>query len=202
MLDKDKIKEHHSKIIGSDRLFQSAVCIPLIESEEGYEILFEVRSSKLDHQPGDICFPGGAIEKGETFKEAAVRELCEELCIDPSKWEDLGENDLLHSDSLMIYPFIGILHDYSNTYNKDEVAEIFSVPLSYLVNYKVEEYHIEYKVELPDDFPYERIHGGRNYHWRKRKDIQYFYQYKQYCIWGLTAKILHNFIENFIRGED
>lgn len=37
----------------------SAVLIPLIKKNDGYHILFEVRSNKLSQQPGEICFPGG-----------------------------------------------------------------------------------------------------------------------------------------------
>ena len=49
-----------------------AIAIPFVDAEH---FLFQVRSDKLDRQPGDICFPGGAIEIGETPEEAVIREL-------------------------------------------------------------------------------------------------------------------------------
>ena len=61
-----------------------------MEGEKGPEILFEVRAAGLRHQPGEVCFPGGKIEKGEGAREAAARETCEELCLDRSGIEILG----------------------------------------------------------------------------------------------------------------
>ena len=49
-----------------------AIAIPFIDTEH---LLFQVRSDKLDRQPGDICFPGGAVEIGETPEEALIRKM-------------------------------------------------------------------------------------------------------------------------------
>ena len=65
-------------IIGESDLKRSAVAIALTENEE---VVFEVRSEAIAHQPGDICLPGGGMEDGETPEEAVVRELAEELRI-------------------------------------------------------------------------------------------------------------------------
>ena len=43
-----------------------AVLVPLVECPEGPSLLFEVRAETLDHQPGEVCFPGGGLEPGET----------------------------------------------------------------------------------------------------------------------------------------
>ena len=51
-----------------------AIAIPFVDDEN---LLFQVRSDKLDRQPGDICFPGGAVEIEETPEEAVIRELSE-----------------------------------------------------------------------------------------------------------------------------
>jgi 8-oxo-dGTP pyrophosphatase MutT (NUDIX family) len=59
------IKDHTPDIIGNTRMFYGAVVIPLIETKDGYDVLFEVRSSKIEAQPGDICLPGGAMEGEE-----------------------------------------------------------------------------------------------------------------------------------------
>ena len=55
----DKLKHHQSTLLGIENYKKYAVCIPLIFSEEGCKVLFEVRASHIAHQPGDICFPGG-----------------------------------------------------------------------------------------------------------------------------------------------
>ena len=51
----------------------SAVLVPLIKQKGEYQVLFEVRSANLNRQPGEICFPGGRIEAGETPLAAAVQ---------------------------------------------------------------------------------------------------------------------------------
>ena len=84
-IDFEKLKNHHPYAIMDGNCRQSAVCIPLIENGGSYDVLFEVRSSKVENEPGDICFPGGMIEQGETYRETAVREMCEELGVDPSQ---------------------------------------------------------------------------------------------------------------------
>lgn len=187
------LSQHTPGIIGMDKCKKSAVCIPLIRTERGYDILFEIRSAKIDSQPGDICLPGGMVESGEEPKEAALREICEELLIEPSQIQMLGLTDLLLMPSLVIYPYAVMLSDYEETYSSDEVEKVFRVPLDFFRTHKPEVYQIEMPVVPPEDFPYDRIVGGRDYRWRRRIDEIYFYKYGNYNIWGLTAKIMDSF---------
>lgn len=55
-----------------------SVLMPFVTTENGDALLLEIRSDNVK-QPGEICFPGGRIESGETPAETAVRETCEEL---------------------------------------------------------------------------------------------------------------------------
>ncbi|MFN3284604.1 MAG: NUDIX domain-containing protein, partial [Pseudothermotoga sp.] len=58
---------------------ESAVCVPIVFlDDEPYLILIR-RSRRLRRHPGQISFPGGFVEKGETPLEAAVREMKEEI---------------------------------------------------------------------------------------------------------------------------
>lgn len=52
-----------------------AVLIPLVERADGLHFLFEQRSAQMKTQPGDVCFPGGRMEKGETPVACALRKL-------------------------------------------------------------------------------------------------------------------------------
>ena len=70
-----------------------AVLVPLVEGEEGLELLFEVRAATLSRQPGEVCFPGGRMERGETPAACALRESWEELAIPPARVELLAELD-------------------------------------------------------------------------------------------------------------
>ncbi|MCC8081758.1 MAG: CoA pyrophosphatase, partial [Lachnospiraceae bacterium] len=72
--DLDFLRQHKPTLIGMDRCQKAAVCIPLIETEDGYDLLFEVRSSSIESQPGDVCFPGWMVERGEDTQSAALRE--------------------------------------------------------------------------------------------------------------------------------
>ena len=191
----DMIKSHKPEVIGINDCLQAAVCIPIIKETSGPAILFEKRSSAIPHQPGDICFPGGVIEAGETPMEAALRETSEELLIPCENITILGVSDYIHMEHLAVYPFAAELKEYIGTFSLDEVAEIFTIPLSWFVKNGPESYTVESIISPPSDFPYERIEGGRNYKWRNRSEKVYFYQYGDYTIWGLTAKILKSFIE-------
>ncbi|MBP3897435.1 MAG: CoA pyrophosphatase [Mogibacterium sp.] len=70
-----------------------AVLIPFVTTEEGKALLLEVRS-QLVKQPGEICFPGGRVEAGETPVETAVRETCEELGLKPEDIEVFAEPEI------------------------------------------------------------------------------------------------------------
>ena len=195
-----KVQQHIPGVIGDSERFRSAVCIALIPGEEEYEILFEIRSRKIDAQPGDICLPGGAIEAGESPQEAAVRETCEELLISPGQVKVLGPFDVFRAGNVIIYPYVAILEDYRDTYSRDEVSEILRVPLSFFLNARPDVYRIPYQPVFSDDFPFDRIYGGREYKWRKMEQTTYFYQYKDHTIWGFTAMMIHAFTRMLQEG--
>ena len=60
----ERIRRHEPGVIDDDRKLHCAVCIPLIPTEAGFDVLFEVRSGKIPAQPGDVCLPGGRMEPG------------------------------------------------------------------------------------------------------------------------------------------
>lgn len=196
--DLKKILAHHTPtFIGMESCHQAAVCIPLLKNQEGsYDVLFEVRAATIAHQPGDVCLPGGMVEKGETPREAALRELKEELLLEEDQISYLGDMDKLYSGgSLLMYSFAAEVRKYQNTFSAAEVDEVFTVPLEFFLHTEPECYVIRAKVEPGEDFPYERICGGREYRWRSRKEEVCFYQYEGHVIWGLTAKLMRAFAD-------
>ncbi len=200
MMQNDKLeflKQHKPTLIGLAGAKKAAVCIPLIETEDGYDILFEVRSAGIGSQPGDICFPGGSLEDGETTQEAAVRETMEELRIDRDQIEVLGLMDVFGgiSGTLYVYPYAVLLSGYEGTFSPDEVERVFTVPLAFFLEHAPEVYHTQLTVEPEEDFPYARVQGGRGYAWRERREEVLFYQYEEETIWGMTAKILDAFVK-------
>lgn len=136
------------------------------------------------------------VEKGETPREAALRELKEELLLKEDQISYLGDMDKLYSGgSLVMHSFATEVKGYQNTFNSAEVAEVFTVPLEFFLHTDPECYVIRAKVEAGEDFPYELICGGREYRWRSRKEEVCFYQYEGHVIWGLTAKLMRAFAD-------
>ena len=194
---KDALAQHEPTFIGMDQCHQAAVCIPLLKNTAGgYDVLFEVRASTIAHQPGDVCLPGGMVEEGENPRDAALRELQEELLLKEEQICYLGDMDKLYTGShLIMYSFAVEVTEYQNTFSQAEVDDVFTVPLEFFLHTEPECYLTRAKVEPGEDFPYELICGGREYQWRSRKEEIYFYQYEGHVIWGLTAKMMRAFTD-------
>lgn len=193
-----KLKNHTPSILGSDKFSKYAVMVPLIEKEDGIHVLFEVRSLQLRRQPGEICFPGGRIDPHDLDEQsAAIRETIEELGINRENLTEVYPLDFMISPfGMMIYPFAAMMKNPEEIQpNPAEVGEIFTVPLTYFMENSPDIYHIHFKVEPEENFPFDLIVGGENYNWRTRALDEYFYLYEEKAIWGLTAKILSHFIE-------
>ena len=194
---KDILAHHTPTFIGMDQCHQAAVCIPLLKNASGgYDVLFEVRAATIAHQPGDVCLPGGMVEEGETPREAALRELQEELLLNKDQICYLGDMDKLYTGSrLIMYSFAAEVTEYQNTFSPAEVDEVFHVPLEFFLHTEPKCYITRARVEPGEDFPYDLICGGREYNWRSRKEDVCFYQYEGHVIWGLTAKVIRAFAE-------
>lgn len=194
---KDILAHHTPTFIGMDQCHQAAVCIPLLKNASGgYDVLFEVRAATIAHQPGDVCLPGGMVEKAETPREAALRELQEELLLNKDQICYLGDMDKLYTGSrLIMYSFAAEVTEYQNTFSPAEVDEVFHVPLEFFLHIGIQRLYHRARVEPGEDFPYDLICGGREYNWRSRKEDVCFYQYEGHVIWGLTAKVIRAFAE-------
>jgi len=170
-----------------------SVLVPVIDIEGEAHILYELRSNYIDRQPGEVCFPGGEIEPGETPRQAAIRETREETGLILSDEDVIADLDILHPPSnIVIYPFLGILKPDALMHLKlseCEVAECFTVPVSFL---EQEPYTYRYSIrhELGDDFRYEKI-GLKEpaYNWRSMEQEIISWEYQGGYIGVLTAQI-------------
>lgn len=178
-----------------------SVTIPLVETEEGLSMVFEVRSSKLKTQPGDICFPGGRIEEGETPQACALRELEEETGIPPYEMKVLGQFDTLHEFSgHTLYTFVTALSAEAlkkASLNENEVEELFTVPIRFFKENPAEIYDIDV-VSDTSDFPYDETGISPDYKWRRGKNLLPLYRYNDKIIWGITARIVKWFVEQIM----
>jgi len=189
--------ENDGNIMGQDKARKAAVLIPLVAKADTWDILFEVRSKQLNRQPGDICFPGGRLERSDvSLQNTAVRETHEELGIDERAIEVIGKLGIcIPTPELFIYPYVGVIDEKTSfSPNSDEVEEIFTVPLQWLMKQLPEKHAMELNVDTEQDFPFERIAFGKNYPFRQKKVFETFYEYNGKTIWGLTARILEHFI--------
>ena len=156
-------KQHQAKEIRKNNLKKYAVLVPVVEIDGELHFIFQVRSSSLKKQPGDVCFPGGKIEATDpSFKDAAVRETCEEMGLKPSKIKNIHALDFI-VDTQEIYPFIAEISNIDEVkINKEEVSEIFTIPLSFLLTTAPQKHTVNLKVEPEPDFPYHLIAAGKN----------------------------------------
>ena len=195
---KNKIRNREAGILDDQGLFEHAVLIPLISYNNKISLLFEVRSHHLKGQPGEICFPGGHTEKKDgSPKETALRETGEELGIDKSDIEVWGPLDILITPhQLKIHPFVGYIRDDKKIApDPSEVKEVFFAPLEFFLNVKPVVCLVNVVLQPESDFPFHLVPNGKDYDWKKGQYPVYFYHYGNYLIWGLTARILHHFIE-------
>ncbi|MCC9623730.1 CoA pyrophosphatase [Thalassospira sp. MA62] len=174
----------------------AAVLIPLVQIDQEWHVVFEVRAHTMRQQPGEISFPGGRLEKGETPVEAAIRETYEELEISADKIEVVGKlRPLATPHRQLIYPFVGILSEVPSVEGTDEVDHLFTVPISTLL--MIDPFHgeMEWTMSPDQNIPLDRLANAKAYKKRVIKMKEPFYEHEDYIIWGLTGKFLTQFIK-------
>ena len=75
------------------------------------------------------------------------------------------------------------------------MAEVFTAPLQFFVENEPEIEWVDIVQVPPDDFPYEKVNSPKAYEWRTGRVDVPIYMYGKYPIWGLTARMVHNFVE-------
>jgi coenzyme A diphosphatase NUDT7 len=179
------------------KLWDAAVMLPLVETREGLSILFQVRSMKLNWQPGDICFPGGRREPEDgDLSVTAQREMEEELGLTKDDYSLLGPLDYFYTYvGPMLFPYVGIIHNPENIkLSTEEVAEIFTVPIAKLLKIQPRSGTITIASKPEKDFPFDVLPEYKE-GWTIRKNYKvYCYDYEKRRIWGMTARVLHGFL--------
>lgn len=196
-IDLDFMRNRPQGILGQEYSFQSAVFLPLVEFGGETCVLFEKRAADMKMQPGEICFPGGGIDATDQSPAyAAIRETSEELGVKESDIQLIAPLDIFVSPfGAIIYPYAGYIHNPEQIkLNPDEVEETFNVPLDFLLNQQPIEHKLSFKLDFPENYPFELVPGGRDYPYRRAFMPQQFYIWEDRIIWGLTARILHHFL--------
>ena len=187
----ESLRNRKHYYIGEELRRHYAVMIPLVEHEGQICVVFEVRSADIERQPGEICLPGGGRENDESSKETAVRETCEELLVKREQIDVICEMDtLLNERREEVHVYLGKINDYAGTFSADEVAEVFMVPLDWFIENDPDIYTCHTLYEFPEDFPFEKLPGGKDYKWRSPDRDVYFYTWNGRVIWGLTGRVM------------
>ena len=187
----EKLKTRKPGHVGKHNFF--SVMIPICMAEDGQRLLFEVRASSLKSQPGDICFPGGKIEKDETPLQCALREFEEETGIPEREAAVLGQFDTLHGFAdYTLYTFVAVIDMKSlekGKVNPAEVKELFTVPVEFFLKNPPKVYEADIISDV-ENFPYEETGISPDYNWRYGKNILPVYHWEDKIIWGMTARIV------------
>lgn len=117
-------------------LRRAAVLVPVVARAEGATVLLTRRADTLTSHTGQIAFPGGRLDPGETAVEAALREAWEEIGLAPDQVEVLGLSDAYESKTgFLITPVVGwIATPPILSPSPDEVADVFETPWSFLMD--------------------------------------------------------------------
>lgn len=156
----------------------AAVLVPFVRRDDALSVLFTRRTAHLRTHAGQISFPGGAIEQSDADAVAtALRETFEETGIEPGRVEPFGYLDGFETVSgYFVTPVTGFVRgDYRAKPDPDEVAELFEVPLDFIL--------------AP-----ERLRRF-DFDWKGRTRTTFEFEWDGRRVWGATASILKNLLQ-------
>jgi 8-oxo-dGTP pyrophosphatase MutT (NUDIX family) len=161
---------------------EAAVLMPIFERNNEPYFLLTRRTEGVQTHKGQISFPGGMRENGEDLLRTSLRETYEEVGIEESLIEPLGRfHDYISITRYRVTPFAGFIEGpFTITPQVSEVAEVLEVPFRIFLD--------------PRRL---RVETGT---WHSGEEYVYFYSYGDHEIWGLTARIIRDFL-NAISAE-
>jgi 8-oxo-dGTP pyrophosphatase MutT (NUDIX family) len=155
----------------------AAVLAPIVARPSQTTVLLTLRASNMRNHSGQIAFPGGKIDEGETPLAAALREAQEEVGLEPRFIEPLGWLDpYLTGTGYRIMPLVAVIDPaFTPAINPHEVEDVFETPLSFLMD--------------------SGNHQRQSREWQGKLRHFYAMPYQERYIWGATAGILRNLFE-------
>ena len=159
------------------RLKCAAVLIPLVWHDNEWHILYTRRTDKVESHKGQVSFPGGACDEGETTpEETALREADEEIGLNPNDVRVLGSLvNMITITYFRVTPVVGAIK-WPTVFRvgEHEVARVFTIPLAWLAN-PVNRWQF--------DMP------GRN------RSLIAYHPYDGELLWGATARMTVDFLK-------
>ncbi len=160
-----------------DNARPSAVLVVLADGPDGAEVLLTRRSMQLSNHRGEISFPGGRLDPGETYEQAAVREADEEVGLSPSLVTLVGRLQPIatYVSRSWIVPVVARVDGRLELHGQpDEVDRVLWLPLRDLTT--------------PGTFREEWWHTVQG-----ERPI-FFFELDDETVWGATARMLHQLL--------
>ncbi len=159
----------------------AAVLATVVAREGGATLLLTQRAASLRDHSGQVAFPGGKIDPGESPLDAALREAEEEIGLSRKKVEILGCLDPYQTGTgFRVFPLVGLARPpLALTPNAQEVEAVFETPLSFLMNPANHQRHKKV--------------------WQGRERQFYAMPWENRYIWGATAGMIRNLYERLYR---
>ena len=160
----------------------AAVLVPLVNRPDGLHVMLTQRSADLPDHPGQISFPGGRVEPDDaSLAAAALRETAEEVGLPRDRVAVLGQlSEYETVTGYRVTPVVGWVEPpFTLTPDPIEVADVFEVPLGFLLDPANQQRHF-------------RMLGTR------RRDF-WAIPYGERYIWGATAAMLM-MLDRTLRG--
>ncbi len=174
-------EERNEWVAGGKPLIPAAVLVPLVVHEDGLNVMLTKRTDHLNNHGGQISFPGGRVDDSDRDAlHTALRETEEEVGLHSKDIEIIGELDeYIVGTGYLVNPIIGVIEPpFELTLHEGEVAEVFEVPLEFLIT------------------PENMKRHAREFEGIKR---HYFaITWGEYFIWGATAGMLRNLSQRLL----
>lgn len=155
---------------------RAGVLVPVLDAPGGLALLFTVRAARLNSHAGEVAFPGGRLEPGESHQQAALRETEEEVGLKVAPQQVLGTlSDHPSPAGYVATPVVArVPWPQELTINPGEVASVFTVPLAALAAIEPD----TRVATLP--------------HYRR---LLYSYPWQGHSIWGFTGNVVRELLE-------
>ncbi len=158
------------------RLKCAAVLVPLLWQDDQWNLLFTRRTDHVESHKGQVSFPGGGCDEGETTpEETALREAQEEIGLDPRRVRILGRlANMITVTSFHVTPVVGVI-EWPTVFvvGQHEVERVFTIPLYWLADTRN-----RWEFTMP----------GRN------RSLIAYHPYDGELLWGATARMTVDFL--------